>query len=298
MNNTLQDLAVKWAVKSRTQVDQFLEDTTVLPMIPFEASTNPLSNVFEEITKVDAAQFVDLNEKLPNMSVDGKLQQEDLKVVGGLLEVGDDTAKNYGGAGNYFAKRIPVILRETGTKMEYNIIYDKLRKRAIDAGQTTAAGSSATTVLNSSIVFVRWVSGVTTGLYSEQGFGNGNAFEEIPVSNGSVYKNTDEKLVYGMYIKNYFNVQVADKRTVYAITGIDASNIPTAIEINNALSAMRAMPGNSMMIMRPEVANLLYATYKNEHIQMVPGDQDYNTVFTRWNGIPMVTTYNMDAVEA
>ena len=37
-----------------------------------------------------------------------------MSVLGGIHEVGEDKAKRFGGAGNYFGRKLPSILRETG----------------------------------------------------------------------------------------------------------------------------------------------------------------------------------------
>ena len=124
MGDTLKDLSVLYAKKQPKQVDFITENSPILARIPFEEASHDLFNVYETLESVEGGGFVEMNGVLPNVSSKSKLERLDLGIMGGISEVGEDTARSYGGAAQYFAKKEPSILRQTGSNAEKKIIYD------------------------------------------------------------------------------------------------------------------------------------------------------------------------------
>ena len=293
---TLKELSIEYAKKQPKQVDTITEKTPILDIIPFEAASHGLWNVHEEIESITGAGFVEMDQVLPTIAMTSKLVHVDLSIMGGKIECGEDKAQMFGGKEKYFARKMPAILKQTGVDTEVAILYQNIRKYCIDNSLITKCGGSSDT--NYSILFIRFEEGVTGGLYSPDGFKQGAMLDAKAINGGNLYLNSSDILVYGLRLKGYFGFRIADSRTVYALVNFDASNLPTAAEIDDAIAEVRGDPANTWMFMHQKALNLLYK-FKGDDLQTIPRDRDYNRVFTHWNGIPVMTSYNfLDATES
>ena len=290
---TLKELANQYAKKQPKMVDTLTEEAPILQLIPFEEASHGLWNVYEDVSGVSGPSFVDMNAALPSVTVDSDLKKIDLNILGGEMEVPEDTATMFGGKTKYFTKKMDVILREAGKTAEQKILYDNFRQYAIDNSNTIDAGAATNDCY--SIVAVRFVKGVTTGLYSPHGFKQGAMMDVQPINNGGLYKSTQAAtsgvLVYGIRMKAFFGLQIADSKTVGAIVNINSSNVPTEAEINELIATVRGRPENTKLFMHDKCKNLLYS-HKNDQMHMTPLEKDFNTLIDKWNGIPIHTSYN------
>ncbi len=288
---TLHDLSVQYAKKQPKQVDFLTEESPILKIIPFEVASHDMWNVYEEITGVTGAGFVDLDAVLPVVKADSKLRKVDLAIMGGEIEVGEDKAQMYGGAPKYFASKLPSILRATGNSTENTLLYKnflayaKANKNLFDAGNT---GND-----NYIILAVRFVTGETTGLYSPKGFSQGTLLNTKPINGGNLYKDTNGKLVYGLRLKGYFGMQLGNKKTVAAIVNMKKGKIPTADMIDDLISAVRGNSANTFLFMHDKALTLLN-TYKGAQINYTNSDKEIDRRFSKWNGVPIITSYNFN----
>jgi len=293
---TLHELSVQYAKKQPKQVDSLTEESPILKIIPFEAASHDMWNVYEEITGVKGAGFVDMDAVLPKIKADSKLRKVDLAIMGGEIEVGEDKARIYGGAPKYFASKLPSILRATGNSTEVTLLYNNFlayakanhKKPAVtlfDAGNT---GND-----NYVILAVRFVSGETTGLYSPKGFSQGTLLNTKPINGGNLYKDSDGKLVYGLRLKGYFGMQLGNKTTVAAIVNMKKGKIPTADMIDDLISAVRGNSANTYLFMHDKALTLLN-TYKGAQISYSNQDKEVDRKFGRWNGVRIITSYNFN----
>lgn len=284
---TLQELSVLYATKQPKQVDQLTVASPILAKMPFIATTHPLWNVYEEITAVTGGAFGDFDAVLPTVSAESELKKTDLGVMGGQIEVGVDKAQVFGGASAYFANKMPSILKKSGMTAEYAILYNNLRKFCIDNKLGVSAGASGSAY---SIIACRYDDEENTGLHSPNGFGNGAIMEAMPINGGNFYKDSTGKLVYGLALKAYLGWQIASKNAVYTIANIDASHIPTAKQIDDALNAVHA-DSKTFLYMHPDVASMI-AKYKTDYIKYAPTDKAVDNRVAIWNGVPIETSYN------
>lgn len=296
--STLRELSVQYAKKQPKQVDQLLEDAPILDIIPFEQASHALWNAYEEITDVDGAGFVELDGALPTVAATSELKKVDLSIMGGKITVGEDKARAYGGQAKYFAKQMPAILRQTGMVAEAAIIYNNLLQYAIDndnlEDMSGGAGDNCY-----SIVACRFLAGVTTGLYSPEGFKQGAMMNLEPINGGNLYDiNSDGTLGYGMRIKNYFGLQLADQRTVAAMVNIDSDNQPTATDVDQLLDRVRAA-GNTYLFMHRKVLSFLQDIKGSgvEYIEYNAAQKSVERRIASWNGIPIITSYNFSETE-
>ena len=287
MNNTLKDIAVSLAEKQQHYVNSLTEESPILDNMRFEPSTHGLWNAYEEVARIDGAGFVDINQPLPTMEIDSDLKKIDLSILGGEIFLPEDKASVLGVA-NYFAKKVPVLIKQAGQTAEQKIIYDNFLPYAISNGKVAGAGASSSCY---SMVAVRFVEGEVTGLYSSQSFNNYGILDVTKINGGTLYKNSNGLLGYGVRLKGYLGVQLANPNAVAAIVNIDASHIPTAAQIDNMLVDAKATPGSTFIFCHPKVLSMLN-TYKGNVLQTMSGDWDMNRSFAAWNGIRFVTSYN------
>lgn len=304
INNFFRDVALAMAKKQAVMIDAVTEEAPILASLPMAEASHGLRNVYESLKDVDGAQLVNLDDELPSINADGTLEYQDLSVLGGIIRVGEDKARRFGGVGPYFATKMPSILRQTGADTETSFIYNNFRpyakanSREQDAGGTTVATQY-------SMLCVKYAAGEVTGLYDPAGFGNGKVFDILPVNGGNVYEYTDSdskvKLVYGQRIKTYLALQLANPRNVSSIVNIeltaDATTdtgyaaLPSESMIDQMVIDARANPSNSFIYCHPKVKAALGA-YKGSSLQMVPAGGDRNDMIETWNGIPLVASYN------
>jgi hypothetical protein len=305
--NTFREVAIANSQKQPKMVDQLLEEAPIVETIPFEATSNGLSNTYEELEDVQGAGLIDLDQALPTLDSTTKLGEVNLSVLGGQMFVGEDKARKFGGPGPYFDKKIPVILRKTGSDFEKSIIYNSLRAKAITStgDHLLSAGGSANK--NYSIIAVKWVPGEVTGLYDPNGFGRGMLMDMQPLNGGNLSQFTDTTADgrtvtvngYGMRMKSYVGMQLANARYVSSIVNIDIDDddLPTEMQIDDLIESVRGQEGGSTwLFMHPKVKTALQK-YKGDSIELTVADNIVRTYQT-WNGIPLISSYNfMKATE-
>lgn len=297
--NAFREIAILNAEKQSVLIDSLLEESPILAGIPMEASTHGLSNVFEKIVTTTGAGLVDFDAPLGTMDSVTKLEQRDLSIIGGEMFVGEDTANKFGGATSYFDKKLPIALKSTGQEIEKSIIYNSLEAFALAEGKAVSAGGSSN--VNYSIVAVTWTRGEITGLYDQTGFGNGKVFDIMPLNGGNLYKNAAGINGYGVRLKSYFGIQMANNRYVSSIVNIDldsATKKPvTDVMMDNLLLKCRKN-SSTVIYMHPRVLTYL-SMYKADKLIMNIADRNVDRTIAYWNGVPIVTSWNFtDALEA
>jgi hypothetical protein len=297
--NTYREVGIAKASKQGVMIDELTEESPILATMPVEDSTDELHNVYEELAEITPAQLVDGDEALPVVNAKTNLKQTDLSIIGGIMEVGEDKAKRMGGAAAYFAKKRTPILRETGNALEQSIIYNNLRAYAATNSKLQNAGGTTADVQNS-IIAVTWKPGEITGLVSPTGFGDFGLMDVESINGGNLYKlDSNGVLGYGVRMKSYLGIQLANSRYVSGIANIeiddadpDSWNIPSEEDIEIMLEDCRAMSGTTKIYCSPRVRRLVLSKYKASSIQTVPSNRDYDITIDRWDGIEIVTSRN------
>lgn len=308
--NAFREIAIDLAPKQPQLVDYLLEEAPALELVPFFPTTDGMNHVFEELEDVVGNGLVDADAPLPSVTARTGLKQTALSVLGGRMEIGEDKAKQMGGAGVAFQKRLPQVLKKTGKDTEQSVIYNNLRATAIETRNSGVITGSADHAIdaggigavNYSIVVVKYEEGQLGGLYNPDGFGRGMLFDMEPINGGSLYDLRDNPgvLGYGMRLKSYFGMLMANPRNVASIVNVDLDldggefkALPTAAMIDDAIDAVRGMNnGNTVMYMHPTLAARL-RVYKENILQMQIQERNLDRQLEAWNGIPIITTYNM-----
>ena len=287
MSSTLKELAIALSKKQEHYVDYLTNESPILDNMRFEASTHRLWNAYEEVSKIDGAGFVDINQPLPEMEVDSSLKKIDLSILGGEIFVPEDKAAVIG-VSEYFSKKIPILLKHAGETAEKKIIYDNFIPYAIGNGKAVSAGAADKCY---SMVAVRFIPGEVTGLYSAKNINRHGILDSTPINGAQLYKNANGLLGYGVRIKGYIGMQLANPDAVSAIVNISADKIPTAEQIDNMLVDAKATPASTYIFCHPKVLSMLNK-YKGNVLQTMTGDMDVNRSFAAWNGIRFITSYN------
>ncbi len=295
---TLKELSIEFAKKQPEQVDDLTEEAPILGRFKFQVASHAMWNIAEKVTEVTGPAFVDMNAPLGTVDAATKLQKVDLSILGGQMTVPEDTAKVFGGREKYFARKMPSIMKQSGMTTERAILYDNMRQWAIDNNKIrkTAAGSGA----GYTILAVRIEEGANCGLYSPEGFSGGAILDRMHINGGNLYDIGSGVLGYGIRLKSYLGWQIVSDRNISAILNVQSGNLPTAMQIDDALADIRATnSGSTMLLMHERVKNYLTGNYKDGVMKMVPGDKNIDRFVDSWNGVPIVTSYNFyDGTEA
>ena len=299
IKKSFREIAIANSKKQPDMVDQVLEEAPILDMMPMQAASHGLWNLYEEQGTVTGASLVDFDDELGEVSSNTKLQQVDLSILGGKIYCGEDKARKFGGFTNYLASQLPAILKQTGMDTEYSLIYNNIRQFAIDNHTASVeklfnAGGSANA--NYSILCVNWQPGQVTGLYDPNGFGQGALMDVQPLNNGGLFDHAEggkNILSYGARLKSYMGIQLANARYVSSIVNIDkgAGDLPTEAQLDDAISAARGRAGTTFLYMHQDVLTALYK-YKGNSLQITNGEKSVDRRLVDWNGIPIVTSYN------
>ncbi len=287
MASTLKEIAVSLSKKQEHYVDSLTEESPILDNMRFEPSTHGLWNAYEEVARIEGAGFVDINQPLPEMEVDSNLKKIDLSILGGEIFLPEDKGSVIG-VSEYFGKKVPVLLKHAGQTAEKKIIYDNFIPYAVNNGKAQNSGAEENCY---SMVAVRFIDGEVTGLYSQSNINRFGLLDSRPINGGALYKNHDGVLGYGLRLKGYIGMQLANKDAVSAIVNINQNNIPTADQIDNMLVDAKATPGSTFIFCHPKVLSMLNQ-YKGNILQASSYDFDVNRSFMAWNGIRFITSYN------
>lgn len=291
---TLQELSVHYAKKQPHDVEYLTEESPILASIKWEKATHGLWNVAEKVTDIKGAGFVKMNSALPAAAVASELVKQDLAIMGAEMFCPEDSAQMMGGKEKFFAKQMPRILKDAGNATEHKLIYDNFRAYAIDCEHAVSAGATSSDVSKGiySMVAVRFIPGENCGLYSPEGFASGAMLNATPINGGSLYKNSDGILGYGVRLKGYFGMQLLNPKGISCILNISEDKLPTKKQIDKMLIEARANKNNTKIFMHPQVLAWLGETYKMDIMRVSTNDKGINTQINYWNEIEMISSYN------
>lgn len=303
MATTITEIARELSVRNgNTQdvvVDSLTEETPFLSIMPFEPTTHGLSHNYENIEEITGASFADIDGDVSSVGVESALLSKDLSILSGLDEAGVDKIKKYGGLDRYIQRRAPHVLAKTGMDLEKAFIYNLFRQNAIDFGNIQEPATPSTGGTGYSLVVVRFQRGVCTGLYDQDGYGNGKLIEMEKVEGGNAYYKdtaTGRQKVQGWDLRGYTGALVASAKNVSAIVNINIANIGSDTTmpdlIDEALLQAQSERGNTIILMHPRLKNKLHA-FKGDKLQINVAEEGFKRRIDMWEGVPIVSTYNM-----
>lgn len=287
------EIQIANSVKQPQMVDQLLNKAPVVADMETQTASHALHNIYEKTVAVTGAAIVDADEALPTMHMTTELDQIDLSIVGGQVEVGLDKAKLYGGKNAYFASKQPTLFKKSGQDLEKSLLYNSMRAYAITNSNVIDMGGATASIQNS-IIAVTYSPGEIMGLTSPDGFGDGAMMEVIPINGGNNYKDSNGVLVYGNAYKMYTGIQLANPNYVSAIVNIQltgTTTIPTEEDIETMLEMAEA-DENTRIYCHPMVKRLVLDKYKAAKVRMVSSETEMNRALTAWDKARIITSRN------
>lgn len=299
MAATITEIARELAVRNgNTQdvvVDSLTEETPFLEIMPFEPTTHGLSHAYENVEEITGASFADIDADVADVGVESALLSQDLSILSGKDEAGVDKIKKYGGLDRYIERRMPYVLAKTGMDLEQAFIYNLFRQKAIDFGNIQEPATPSTGNTGYSLVVIRFQRGVCTGLWDPDGFGNGKLLDMEKIQGGDAYY-VGNKKVQGWDLRGYTGALVASSKNVSAIVNINIANIGSDTTmpdlIDEALLQAQSERGNTIILVHPRLKNKLHA-FKGDKLQISVVEDGYSRRIDMWEGVPIISTYNM-----
>lgn len=294
--STLHEIAMAQATKQPGMVDSVTEDAPILEAFKWIPASHKLWNVAEKIVDIQGAAFTELDAPLPVMGTSSDLVTTDLSVMGGVMEVPSDRAAKFGGPEKYFADRQERILREAGMSCEKKIVNDCFFNAAKAAGNLRDAGGEKGGWW---IVGVRFDDLSNIGLYDPDQFDQGRLLRiEVPYAGAEHYLHGpgyEGVLGYSVVYRGHFGWQILDaRRTCAAIVNIDKEHYPSVAMLDDMLADIRAQAGSTYIFCGPRAKIYGIHPHKEKHVQLVNGDTEAKTWIDTWNGIPIVTSHNIN----
>ncbi|MCM1237496.1 MAG: hypothetical protein NC489_46110 [Ruminococcus flavefaciens] len=293
---TLHELAIAVANKQPGMVDSLTEDSPILDSFKWIPATHKLWNVAERLTDIKGAAFTNLDAPLPIMGTSTDLVTTHVQVMGGMMEVPSDRAAKFGGPEKYFADRQDRILREAGMTCEKKIVNDVFFTGAQRVKNLRDAGGPADGWW---MVAVRFDDLMNVGIYDPDQFDQGRLLNIEVTYAGSEHllsgPGYEGVLGYSVAYRGHFGWQMIDaKRVVAGIVNIDKDNHPTISMIDDMLADIRASVGNTFIYCGPRAKIYGINPHKEEHVQLVNSDNEAKTWIDTWNGIPIITSHNIN----
>lgn len=302
---TLHELAVKFAKKQPGMVDALTEDAPVLNHISWKQASHGLWHNAEILTDIEGPGFIEFDAPIPVMSTSSDLVRTDLHMLAGGMEVPTQRALKFGGPQKYFADKQDVILREAGMKTEVKLVMDNWlsaaqyvnkHKTEAAAGLRNAGGKGPGWFL----LAVRMEEQYNCGLFDPGQFEQGRLFKISFPYNGAEHhlkgKNYEGVLGYSIVYRANFGWLLLPQmahRCCSAIVNIDEDNLPTPAMIDDMLSEIRAQSGKTFIFCSPKAKTHAINPHKRDVVQMTQAEKDIKTHVDSWNGIPIITSYNI-----
>lgn len=290
---TIPEIAIKHANKQPELVDAITEDAKALQKLEWQPSSHGLWNLAEKTNSVTGAGFVPMDAPLPNMSVKSELQKVDLSIMGGIMEVPEVKALQYGGKDKYLADKLDIIYRDSGQSAEKAILYNKVKAAAVHfecLERAQPAGGAGSTY---SVLCLRMRKGEHGGLFDPKMFKQGTLLETVPIHGGELYKNAEGVLVYGWRSLSFFGWQNLVEDAASAIVNIDKTHPVTAEHMDALIEkAKYDKGGTTLIVAHPKVRPMIKAVKRN-YLQITSAEKNLQSNLDEWEGVPIVFTYNM-----
>ncbi len=294
---TLKEIAVKNSKKQPEMVNSLTEEAPILETCKWKAATHQMWNVAEVMKDVTGPGYVNMNAPLPAVGVSSGTEKVDLSILGGEMEVPQDTADQFGGPAKYFADKQPHVLKKAGNDTEATLFYKNWLQFAIDNKNIIKAGTGAGNGVNS-IVICRFDEAGNTGLYDPTQFDQGALLKVTAINGGNLMplRNAPYTGVngYAVQLKGRFGWQLLNPKTVSAIVNLkDDTGKLTETMLDDAIAMARGKSGTTFVFCHPLAASHFINPLKIGRTQVTVKDHAMDTMIDTWNGITVVTSYNL-----
>jgi len=292
---TLREISIKFAKKQPQMVEYLTEEAPILDVCKWTAASHNLWNAAEVVHDITGPSYVKMDDELPVVGASTAMEKIDLNILGGEMEVPQDKAKQMGGFAAYFAKKTPLILKQAGNDTELKLFQDNWRAFGIANKNVISAGGTGTGL--NTILCVRFDEASNVGLYNPNQFKQGALLETEFLNNGALHRLKHPPYVgvngYAMQMKGHFGWQMLNPKTIGGIVNINAANKPTEIMMDDMITNARGTSKNTYIFCHPRALTHFINHLKVNKLHTVIADKAMNTIFDSWNGIPIITSYNL-----
>lgn len=293
---TLKEIANEKAKKQPGMVDALTEEAPILAVCRWTAATHGLWNVAEKVEDVKGPGVVEMNAPLPTVDVASQLIKTDVEILGGVMEVPKDTADQFGGPAAYFARKQDKVLKKAGMDTEKRLFFDNWLRGAKDVKNLIR--TAATTGDGRTILAVRFDPDANVGIYDPTQFDQGRLLRLTQLSGGALYHLRSRPGVsgYGVELRGRFGWQmIAPEKTVAALVNIQPAALPTETQIDELIAMVRGTPANTYLFMSEKTKIMAVNPHKKDRVEMTNAENDVKTAVASWNGVRILTSYNIDA---
>lgn len=293
--STLHEIAIKLAQKQPGMADDLTEDAPILKICKFKPASHKMWNVSEKLVEISGPAFVEHDAPLPVMKTSTELVTTYLHTLGGMMQVPTQRALKFGGPQKYFAEKQPAILRHAGMTTEKTLVMDNWLKAAIASGNVKDAGGAGEGWF---ILAVRFDDLTNVGLYDPDQFQSGTLLKMDWLDNGGEHQFHNGPHAgmtgYTIVYRGNFGWQILEAgRTCSAIVNVNEKSGVSVDDIDNMLADIRAQSGSTYIFCSPRAKIYGINKHKKDNVQLVNNDTEAKTVIDAWNGIPIVTSYNI-----
>ena len=314
-NATLRKLVTEYGGPGLVPIMEHLENSSgFLRTAQAIAANGNWYHKYKKVSALPSFSFVNIGGSQTDTTVDDELVQVDLKTLGTIQSEPKGVCENWPtGVRGYFQEHRPVYAEAFGQKVSASVFYGTnstfgdvsgffgLHEMAKAYGNLIQKGGTSGSRV--SIIAVKF-NPVSCGLLFNPKTVSAGAFLKVEVLNdgkpiAEVTNTTTgaKKLVYQAAYQGDLAFLSSSNYDVAAITQIDASNLPTAPNMDQLIDMVRGEADGRTILFCNRVARRYIRTLKTTALEMGPMDKDYDIQVDRWNGVPIVLDDNLSTAE-
>lgn len=307
----LQALAAAWkvGVENVPIVVDLLKYSDLLQTAIAAKASNGIKHRYRYFNSLPTAVFREIGEAITPQKIDINTAQIDLKEL--VFDLYDDyqaILQYPGGKSQWLIDNYPAALAGITNALSkavyygydatfgYSGAFKGLHQYAKDLSQVIAQ-KGGTTGSRTSIFAIRWDEFDGASLR----FNNTdliNVMDMTPQQPIPIVTNTTTNTqldIFKWKFSSYFSLIVPSKKSVAAITQIDATHAPTVDNMNALINAVKA-PNGRVAIYTSSLGSRMIDTLKDAKYNLM-GESDYDNAVGSWRKIPIFIDENISEVE-
>lgn len=309
---TLRKLVTEKAVADAAIIDDLVKSSGILQTALVLPSSHGKFHKYKKVSALPTASFRSIGGTYTDQTIDNEIHQLDLKMCG-VVQSEDKAICDEIGVRKYFMDNRPAIMEALGQKMATGIIYGTNSSYGDVSGfiglhdiadaygssyYTDCGGATSTT----SIFVVKYARGRSGLVYNSKTVGAGSLIKTSLISGGNpvleYIGSGTKKPVYQILYETDLAWLAASALTVHALVGVDEStNAPTDLELKKAIDSVKGTAADTF-IYTSRMGKRAIESLNNTAMDTTPMNDDFNTLITRYAGIPIVVDENILETEA
>jgi len=307
-NATLRRLVTEYAVDQEAWIDDLVNSSGILQTAYAFPSTHGSFHKYKKVTALPTSAFRAMGGTYTTQTVNEEAANLDLKLVG-IAESEEKAICEEIGVSAYFKSQRPAIIESLGQKMAKGIVYGTNASYGDTNGitgwhefadahgsdyYTDGGGGSSTT----SIFIVKYKPGQTGLVFNREWLSAGNLIQTTLVDGGKLVfeyggSSGTVKPVYQALYETQMAFVAGSTKCIHAIVGVNASNCPTAAEINAALDSVKYDANTYIYTSR--MGRRTIWTLKDSN--MYREGRAFDDIIESWNGVPVIVDDNISEAE-